>query len=153
MGRGGQVVSVLAFYSDNPSSNPADTYRFFCKICFWCKCEKRIFKKYNLGGFVKCICLCYWKQPFYQQLWKCLNRRHSIESLYWTRNSYKSNSEHQCFSRKKSLTKLGNFCSSPTIWPLFGLFWKQDFLVKTPIFAQLLIEIGILFNLISGHTP
>ena len=34
MGRGGgQVVSVLAFYSDDPSSNPADVYSFFCKIC------------------------------------------------------------------------------------------------------------------------
>ena len=29
---GGLVVSVLAFYTDNPSSNPADAYRFFCKI-------------------------------------------------------------------------------------------------------------------------
>ena len=29
MGRdGGQVVSVLAFYSDDPSSNPADDYSF-----------------------------------------------------------------------------------------------------------------------------
>ena len=34
MGRGGgQVVSVLAFYSDDLSSNPADAYSFFCKIC------------------------------------------------------------------------------------------------------------------------
>ena len=32
---GGQVVSVLAFYSDNPSLNPADAYSFFCKICVW----------------------------------------------------------------------------------------------------------------------
>ena len=30
MGRGGdQVVLVLAFYSDNPSLNPAETYSFF----------------------------------------------------------------------------------------------------------------------------
>ena len=29
MGRGGgQVVSVLAFYSDDPSSNPAEVYNF-----------------------------------------------------------------------------------------------------------------------------
>ena len=29
MGRGGgQVVSVLAFYSDHPSSNPAEAYSF-----------------------------------------------------------------------------------------------------------------------------
>ena len=28
---GGQVVSVLAFYSDNLSSNPADAYSFFWK--------------------------------------------------------------------------------------------------------------------------
>ena len=29
----GQVVSVLLFYFDDPSSNPADAYSFFCKIC------------------------------------------------------------------------------------------------------------------------
>ena len=34
MGRGGgQVVSVLALYSDDQSSNPAEAYIFFCKIC------------------------------------------------------------------------------------------------------------------------
>ena len=33
MGRGGgQVVSVLAFYSDDPSSNPAEVYSFFRNI-------------------------------------------------------------------------------------------------------------------------
>ena len=32
MGRGGGlVVSVLAFYSDDPSSIPAEVYNFFCK--------------------------------------------------------------------------------------------------------------------------
>ena len=45
LGRGGgQVVSVLAFYSDDPSSNPADACSFFCKKfwllplmhCFYC---------------------------------------------------------------------------------------------------------------------
>ena len=30
---GGQVVSVLAFYSNDPSSNPADASSFFCKNC------------------------------------------------------------------------------------------------------------------------
>ena len=29
---GGLVVSVLAFYSDDPSSIPAEVYNFFCKI-------------------------------------------------------------------------------------------------------------------------
>ena len=29
---GGLVVSVLAFYSDDPSSIPAEIYNFFCKI-------------------------------------------------------------------------------------------------------------------------
>ena len=29
---GGQVVSVLASYSDNPSSSSADAYIFFCTI-------------------------------------------------------------------------------------------------------------------------
>ena len=28
------MVSVLAFYSVDPSSNPAEVYSFFCKICF-----------------------------------------------------------------------------------------------------------------------
>ena len=33
LGRGGGlVVSVLAFYSDDPSSIPAEVYNFFCKI-------------------------------------------------------------------------------------------------------------------------
>ena len=31
----GQVVSVIAFYSDNPSSNPTEAYSFFCTICAW----------------------------------------------------------------------------------------------------------------------
>ena len=36
LGRGGgQVVSVLVFHSDDPSSNPADAYIFFCKIWIW----------------------------------------------------------------------------------------------------------------------
>ena len=36
LGRGGgQVVSMIAFYSDDPRSNPADVYSFFCKICVW----------------------------------------------------------------------------------------------------------------------
>jgi len=30
----GQVVSVLAFNSDNPSSNPAEAYSFSVKIVF-----------------------------------------------------------------------------------------------------------------------
>ena len=35
MGRGGgQVVRVLAFHSDDPSSNPAEAYSFFFKIVF-----------------------------------------------------------------------------------------------------------------------
>ena len=29
---GGLVVSVLAFYSDDPSLIPAEVYNFFCKI-------------------------------------------------------------------------------------------------------------------------
>ena len=31
-GSGGQVVSVLAFYSDDPSSNPAEVYNFSVKL-------------------------------------------------------------------------------------------------------------------------
>ena len=34
-GGGGQVVSVYAFYSNDPSSNPADAYSFYCKIFVW----------------------------------------------------------------------------------------------------------------------
>ena len=36
MGRvGGNVASVLAFYSDDLSSNPADAYSFFAYNCVW----------------------------------------------------------------------------------------------------------------------
>ena len=36
MGRGGgQVVSVLAYYSDDLSTNPAEAYSFFYKIFAW----------------------------------------------------------------------------------------------------------------------
>ena len=31
---GGQVVSVIAFYSNDRSLNPAEAYNFFCKIVF-----------------------------------------------------------------------------------------------------------------------
>ena len=35
MGRGGgQVVSVLVIYSDNPNSNPANAYNFSVKLVF-----------------------------------------------------------------------------------------------------------------------
>ena len=33
-GRGGQVVSVLAFFSDDPSSNPAEAYSFSVNLVF-----------------------------------------------------------------------------------------------------------------------
>ena len=48
MGRGGgQVVSVLAFYSDDPSSNPAEAYNFSCKNVF----EKNENKQKRGRGF------------------------------------------------------------------------------------------------------
>ena len=34
-GGGGQVVSVLAFNSDYPSSNPAESWKVFCNLCAW----------------------------------------------------------------------------------------------------------------------
>ena len=37
---GGQVVSVLAFYSDDPSSNPAEVYKFSVKL-YLKRTEKR----------------------------------------------------------------------------------------------------------------
>ena len=32
---GGQVVSMLAFYPDNPCSNTAEAQNYLCKICVW----------------------------------------------------------------------------------------------------------------------
>ena len=43
---GGQVVRVLAFYSDNSSSNPAEAYSFFCEIL----CLKRTKINKNKAG-------------------------------------------------------------------------------------------------------
>ena len=53
MGRGsGQVVSVLAFYSDDPSSNHAEAYGFFCNIVFE-KNENKQKKRPGLAHFFK----------------------------------------------------------------------------------------------------
>ena len=45
---GGQVVSVLTFNSDNPSSNPTEAYNFFSKICV---CKDRKLKRPRLAHF------------------------------------------------------------------------------------------------------
>ena len=48
---GGQMVSVLGFYSDDPSFNPAEPYSFFCKICVWK--EQKNKKEDGVGPFKK----------------------------------------------------------------------------------------------------
>ena len=50
---GGLVVSVLAFYSDDPSSIPAEVYNFFCKILL--KRTKINKKRPGLAHFLKKI--------------------------------------------------------------------------------------------------
>ena len=52
LGRGGGlVVSVLAFYSDDPSSIPAEVYNFFCKIVVEKNENKQ--KEAGVGPFLK----------------------------------------------------------------------------------------------------
>ena len=52
LGRGGgQVVSVLAFYSDDPSSNPAEVYNFSVKIIIEKNENKQ--KRGRVGPFLK----------------------------------------------------------------------------------------------------
>ena len=54
LGRGGgQVVSVLAFYSDDPSSNPAEVYNFSVKLLL--KRTKINKKEAGVGPFFKNI--------------------------------------------------------------------------------------------------
>ena len=48
---GSQVVSVLAFYSYDPSSNLTHVFSFFCKICIWKDENKQ--KKAGVGLFFK----------------------------------------------------------------------------------------------------
>ena len=48
---GGQVVSVLAFYSEDPSSNPPDAYRFSVQFVFE-KIENKQ-KEAEVGPFKK----------------------------------------------------------------------------------------------------
>ena len=49
LGRGGgQVVSVLAFYSDDPSSNPAEVYNFSVKLLLK---RTKIKKEAGVGPF------------------------------------------------------------------------------------------------------
>ena len=43
------AVSILAFYSNNPSSNPAEVYKFFCKMMF----ENKESKQKVAGGWPK----------------------------------------------------------------------------------------------------
>ena len=38
---GGQVVNILAFYSDDPSSNPAEVYNFSVKLLKRTKINKK----------------------------------------------------------------------------------------------------------------
>ena len=45
------VVSVLAFYSDDLSSNPAEAYSFFCNIVFEKKESKQ--KEAGVGPLLK----------------------------------------------------------------------------------------------------
>ena len=52
LGRGGGlVVSVLAFYSDDPSSIPAEVYNFFCKIVVEKNENKQ--KEAGIGPFLR----------------------------------------------------------------------------------------------------
>ena len=48
---GGHVVIMLAFYSNNPSSNPAEAYSFYVKIVFKKKKNKQ--KEARFGTFKK----------------------------------------------------------------------------------------------------
>ena len=48
---GSQVVSVLAFYSYDPSSNLTHVFSFFCKICIWKDENKQ--KRPALAYFLK----------------------------------------------------------------------------------------------------
>ena len=49
---GGQVVSVLTFYSDDPSLNPAEAYSFFLLKCVLEKNENKQ-KEAGVGPFLK----------------------------------------------------------------------------------------------------
>ena len=54
---GGQVVSILAFYSDDLCSNPFEAYSFFCKICLLkrTKINKKRPGLAHLKNFALCI--------------------------------------------------------------------------------------------------
>ena len=56
-GGGGQVVSVLAFYSDNPSSNPVEAYSF--SVNFVVEKNENKPKETGVGPFL-CFMLWLW---------------------------------------------------------------------------------------------
>ena len=57
LGRGdGYVVSVLTFYSDDPSSNPAEAYSLSVKLCL-----KRMKINKNMPGLAHLIVLINWR--------------------------------------------------------------------------------------------
>ena len=69
------MVSVLAFYSDNPSSNPAEVHNFSVKLLL--KRTKINKKRPGFGPFFKknLIHLGHWKRTFRSTFISCIVNR------------------------------------------------------------------------------
>ena len=78
-GRGsGQVVSVVAYYSDDPSSNPADAYSFSVKFVF--KKNENKQKRPRLAHFCKNIVSRYLvRSKFVSKLFRRNGEKYLIE--------------------------------------------------------------------------
>ena len=88
---GGQVVSMLTFYSDNPSSNPAKAYCFFCKICVWK--EQNSTKK--RPGLAHSKINFWWRQKYVFYLFVVAHSRKSLAKQKIQSNFSKSNKSNK----------------------------------------------------------
>ena len=75
------VVSVLAFYSNDPSSNPADAYSFFCKICVWKerKYTKRGRGNKQLKNYLTVI-LTIWRRQIYLKIFPSFRQWRTVKA-------------------------------------------------------------------------
>ena len=79
---GGQVVSVLAFYSDDPSSNPAEVYNFSVKLLL--KRTKINKKEAGVGPFFRKMFACLFVAIFWAVLAEICFAQMAINRPIWS---------------------------------------------------------------------
>ena len=141
---GGQVVSMLAFHSNNPSSNPPDAYSFFCKkLCL--KRSKLCKKRPGLVHFLKKQIFFYFSKLWPSPPWSarrnaCATSSRSVaptarrttmnassslpparssQRRIWSRCPTESARSSEVRQLKRTVTR---FCEISPLWQKFNFF-------------------------------